>query len=71
MKAKTKARVQSALWRAARTFLQTAIAVLIASGTGFVDVSTLKAAALAGGAAVLALIQRALDTTDLPTLPPG
>lgn len=40
-----------------RTALQAALAVLVASGTGFVSVAVWKAAALAGGAALLAKLQ--------------
>lgn len=41
-----------------RTFLQAALPVLVAAGTNFVDVELWKVAALSGGAAVLAYLQK-------------
>lgn len=67
----TKWKIKSACLRAARTFLQSFVAVLIASGADYVDVSTLKAAGVAGGAAVLALVQRWLDDVGVSPIPPG
>lgn len=71
MKRKTKTAIQSALLRAARTALQSFLAVVLAAGTDYVHVSTLKAAAIAGGAAVLAALQRALDEAGVSPVPPG
>jgi hypothetical protein len=50
--------------RAAKTFLQAFIAVEIAAGTGYIDFATAKAAAVAGGAAVLSLAQNLLADTE-------
>ncbi len=63
--------LRSAALRAARTFLQAFLAVVTAAPLLDVDVPTVKAGAMAGLAAVLALAQRWLDTTDVPTIPPG
>lgn len=41
-----------------RTFFQAALPVLVAAGTNFVDVQLWKVAALSGGAAVLAYVQK-------------
>lgn len=71
MKAKTKARVQSALYRALRTFLQAFLASLTVSAVGLYSAAAWQSAVGAGVAAVLALVQRWLDTTNVPTLPPG
>lgn len=40
--------------RAVRTFVQTAGAILVASGLDYTNLATIKGAAIAGGAAVLA-----------------
>lgn len=63
--------VQSAILRATRTFLQAFLAVVTAAPLLDVDVPTVKAGAMAGVAAVLALVQRWLDTTEVPTIPAG
>lgn len=63
--------LRSALLRATRTFLQSFLAIVTAGPLLELDVPTVKAAAAAGLAAVLALVQRWLDSTDLPTIPPG
>lgn len=63
--------VKSAVLRAARTFAQAFLAMVTAGPLLELDVSTLKAAAVAGLAAVLALVQRWLDTTHVPTIPAG
>lgn len=55
-------RVADIARRAARTFLQAAVAVLVASGAGYVDAEVWEAAGIAGGAAVLSFVQRLLDT---------
>lgn len=70
-KARAKARIQSALWRALRTFSQAFIASLTLAGAGLYSMAAYKSATLAGVAAVLALVQRWLDATEVPTLPPG
>lgn len=63
--------VQSAILRALRTFTQAFLAQVSIAPLLNLDVPTLKAAAVAGLAAVLALVQRWLDTTEVPTIPPG
>ena len=63
--------VQSAVVRAMRTFTQAFLAVVTAGPLLDLDVPTLKAGAVAGVAAVLALVQRWLDTTEVPTIPAG
>ena len=67
----TSDRWRSAAWRAVRTFLQAFLATVIAGPLQLVNVGTLRAAALAGLAAVLALLMRWLDGTEFPTPPPG
>ncbi len=64
-------KVRSALLRAARTFTQSFIAVLTASPVLDLNIPTLKAAAAAGLAAVLSLVQRWLDDTPVWTIPTG
>lgn len=49
--------VKDKLIRAGRTFAQSALAVLVAAGTDFVNVALWKGAAVAGGAAVLSYLQ--------------
>ena len=71
VKAHLPALLVSGLLRAARTFLQAFLAVLTAAPVLDVSVPTLKAAAMAGVASVLALAQRFLDDTSVPTIPPG
>lgn len=63
--------MRSAFLRAARTFLQSFLAVVTAGPLLDLDVPTVKAGAVAGLAAVLALAQRWLDTTEVPTIPAG
>lgn len=63
--------LRSGLLRAARTFLQSFLAVVTASPLLDLDVSIIKAGAVAGLASLLALLQRWLDDTALPTIPPG
>lgn len=43
--------------RAAWTFAQAALAIVIAAGTDYVNVDTWKAAAIAGGAAVFSFLK--------------
>lgn len=64
-------KLKSFVYRAARTFIQSFLAVITAAPMLDLDVSTVKAAAVAGIAAVLSLIQRALDETPLSPIPPG
>ncbi len=71
MKKKTRDLIRSAILRATRTFLQSFLAIVTASPLLELDVSSLQAAAAAGLAAVLALAQRALDESGVPTIPPG
>lgn len=52
--------LRDALVRAGKTFLQAAIPVTLAVQGGFLEGDVLKAAAVAGGAAVLALIQNSI-----------
>jgi hypothetical protein len=42
-------KVKAILIRAAKTFAQSALAVVVASGTGFIDGDVWKTAAIAGG----------------------
>lgn len=64
-------KVRSALMRAARTFTQSSLAVLTAGPVLNLNIPTLKAGGAAGLAAVLALVQRWLDDTPVPTIPTG
>lgn len=63
--------IKSFVYRAARTFLQTFLAVLLGAPLLDLNVSSVKAAAVAGIGAVLSLIQRALDETPIAPIPPG
>lgn len=57
------------LERAGWTFVQTALAVVLASGADFVNVSSLKAAAVAGLAAGLSVVKSyAKDKLDAKVL---
>lgn len=71
LRRRTKVLIRSALLRAVRTFAQSFLAVVTGAPLLSLNVSTLKAAAVAGIAAVLTLAQRALDESPVPTLPPG
>lgn len=64
-------RIRSGLIRAARTFLQTFLAVLMGAPLLEADISSVKAAAIAGIGAVLSLAQRMLDDTPVGVIPPG
>jgi hypothetical protein len=64
-------KIQSALMRAARTFTQSFLAVLTAGPVLNLNIPTVKAGGAAGLAAVLALVQRWLDDTPVPTIPIG
>jgi Putative lactococcus lactis phage r1t holin len=61
--------VRSVLIRAARTFMQTFLAVMIAGPMLDLSVRTLRAAGLAGVTAVLSMLHRMLDETPVPSLP--
>jgi hypothetical protein len=61
--------VKSTLIRASRTFLQTFLAVLLASPALNLSGPGLKAAAVAGLASVLSMVNRILDETPVPSLP--
>lgn len=63
--------IKSATYRAARTFLQTFLAVITGAPLLDLNVSSVKAAAVAGIGAVLAMVQRALDETPISPIPPG
>lgn len=71
MKAKTKARYVSAMWRAIRTFGAAFVGYLALNVVGLWDVSTWKGALGAGAAALFTLILRWLDFTPVPTPPSG
>ena len=60
--------MKSLLVRAARTFLQTFLAILLASPVLNLSGSGLKAAAVAGLASVLSMANRLLDETSIPSL---
>jgi hypothetical protein len=60
--------VKSTVIRAGRTFLQTFLAVMLATPVLNVSGPTLKAAGIAGFAAVLSMFHRLLDETPVPTL---
>ncbi len=62
---------RSAGLRAARTFLQAFLAVITAGPVLHLGIPTYKAGLTAGLAAVLALAQRLLDDTAVPTIPRG
>jgi hypothetical protein len=64
----SKKLVKSLAIRAARTFLQTFIAVLLASPALNLSAPGLKAAAVAGLASVLSLAHRLLDESSVPSL---
>ena len=67
----TRARWQRALTRAWRTFVQASLAYVVASGPGWVRPDVWRGAAVAGGAAVLAMLMNVLapledDATPQP-----
>lgn len=61
--------VKDIVLRALKTFVQAFLAVFIAAGTDYVNVSTLKAAAIAGGAAVFSAVYNLLAQSDKSPLP--
>lgn len=63
-------KIRSAFIRAARTFLQTFLAVLMGAPLLEANISSVKAAAIAGIGAVLSLVQRMLDDTPVGVIPP-
>tara|TARA_R100001244_G_scaffold1336_1_gene2034 strand:+ start:511 stop:723 length:213 start_codon:yes stop_codon:yes gene_type:complete len=52
---------QNALIRGARTFVQSALAILMANQTGMFEVNVLMAAGMAGATALVSVIQNALE----------
>lgn len=60
--------LRSILIRAARTFVQTFLAILLAAPALDLSGPALKAAAVAGLASVLSMINRLLDETPVPSL---
>ena len=50
--------------RVTRTFAQAFLAVVVAAGTNLVNVSTLKAAGVAGLAAVAAFLHKTVDSPE-------
>ena len=52
--------IQDIIERAAKTALQSALAIVVAAGTNFVDASVWQAAAIAAGAAFISAIHNAL-----------
>lgn len=56
--------VGDALIRAGKTFLQAAIPIVLAVQGGFLEGNVLKAAAVAGAAAVLSLIQNSIGRSE-------
>ena len=52
--------------RALRTFVQTALGVLIANQTAMFETDVIMSAAVAGGSAVVSLIQNALEDAPFP-----
>lgn len=62
---------KSAAVRAARTFLQAFLGIVIGTGVANADVSTLKAAGFAGIGAVLSLLQNALEQASSAPIPRG
>jgi hypothetical protein len=61
--------VRSVLIRAARTFMQAFLAVLLASPALDLSQPALKAAGIAGLASVMTMAHRLLDETPVPTMP--
>lgn len=63
--------LKDTLERVISTFAQAFLAVLIAAGTDYVNVSTWKAAAVAGGAAVFSVLKSALAAARPNTISPA
>src|SRR4030095_11494611 len=61
--------LKSMLIRALRTFAHTFVAVLVAAPVLNLSGPALKAAAMAGLASVLSMVNRLLDETPVPSLP--
>jgi hypothetical protein len=53
------------------TFVEAFLAVVVAANTDWLDVSTLRAAGIAGGAAVLAVIKAAIAARTPDTVSPA
>ena len=67
----TREWLKDAAERVVVTFLQTFLAVLVAAGTDYLNVSTLRAAAIAGGAAVLAALKAVIASRTPDTVSPA
>lgn len=52
------------LIRSAKTAIQTFLAVLVAAGTGYVNIATIKGAAIAAGAALLSALNNSLISAE-------
>jgi hypothetical protein len=52
--------------RALKTFVQSALAVLAASGSGYIHIGVVKAAIVAGGAAAISFLTNALNVPPQP-----
>jgi len=63
--------VKDTIERVVVTFVQAFLAVVVAAGTDWLDVSTLRAAAIAGGAAVLAALKAVVATRTPDTVSPA
>lgn len=73
-KARQKARIKSAAWRCARTFLAGFIGAFttVSITTGLGDLKKFAIAGLSGGiAGLVTLALRWLDYSKLPSIPPG
>lgn len=54
--------------KSAKTFLQSFTAVLIAAGAGYLNIATVKAAAVAGLAALLSLVNNWASNAEINVL---
>jgi hypothetical protein len=59
--------ISDILTRAVKTAIQSGLAIVVAAGTNFVDVSVWKAAGVAAGAALISALHNALITATAPT----
>lgn len=59
--------------RALKTFIQSTLAILVASGLGYIHLASLKSAVIGGGAAVLSFLNNAIPAaeTNSTTSNPG
>lgn len=60
-----KERLLDILVRALKTFAQSFLAVLAASGTGYLEIDALKAASIAGGAAIISFLQNLTSESNV------